>query len=186
MQKNYKLVLLIITLLLISCSKPEISKPGNTTTDLKIVKSKYSDLKFKIPINWNELSKNKLSFFDICITDEDYFNAVYLVPLIINFEINPKNESEKFKKIVYYSILLKEAEYDINIDKKEVEYFEINERKFALYKFSDQNGNAVKIFVFNHSIGPQELTFRRINSQNSENYDFKEDFTEKIILNSIQ
>lgn len=178
--------LVVVVVAFTGCGGNSVSKSDVDFGRLKNVKSKYSNLQFSIPANWIELSKTETSFFDICVVDELYGTAIYLVPLIIDFEIKLNSESENLEQIVYYSQLLKEAEYNTTIDKEEIAYFSLNNIQFASYEFSDGSGSKVKTVVFEHTSGPQELTFRKINFDSGEKTYFDAEFAEKIILNSIQ
>lgn len=186
MKKKYILLIFIsFPILFSSCGSSNISNTDIDYTSLKTVKSKYSDLQFNIPQNFFEVEKKDKSFFDICIVDNSYSKAVYLVPLIFDEETELL-ENIDIEKIANYSIILKEAEYDISVDRESLTLFEVNGRKTASYKFLDKNQKPVEVFLFIHKSGPQELSFVLINSEIYDKYPYFDENIKELILTSMK
>lgn len=176
----------VLIILYTGCSSESVTKSDIDSVPVKKVNSKYSTLKFDIPANWIELKNNEPSYFDLCLVNNAYTLAVYLIPLIINQENEFVTEQEKIKKLTSYSIALKEAEHNVVIDKNEISFFDIKDKKFASYEFKDKNQNRIDVIVFDYPNGPQEFTFSKINVKKFENDSFEMEAIKKIILNSIE
>lgn len=154
--------------------------------EAKQVRSKYSDLSFNIPANWIEVSGKSASYFDICIVDPTYTFALYLLPMILDEESDLTISSNRLSHIAHFSRIMKEAEYKVKIDKETFKSDLILGQEFLTYNFLDKNNNEIFVTVFEHSSGPQELTFRAINSKNCKIGSNNKEIIKKIILSSIK
>ena len=185
MKKAKLLFCLILSLLIFGCGSEQISKSEIDYSDLKTVKSKYSDLQFQIPNNFTLIKENSPSYFDICLVDRNYTSAVYLVPFIFSEE-NKAEDINDLENLVDYSVVLKESEFEISIDKNNIKFFNIGNLDFASYQFIDNNKNYTDVVIFNHISGPQEFTFKTINQKISGNPVKFDQNVQKIILSSVR
>ena len=184
--KIYKLfVSVLLTFILFSCGGSSVSKQNLNYSELKTIKSKYSDLQFQIPRNYTLIKDNSPSYFDVCLVDNNYKNAVYLVPFIFS-EDNRVEEISNLENLVNFSIALKESEFNISIDKNSVNFFETGKQKFASYTFTDKNRKNINVVIFNHISGPQEFTFKTINNNVSGKPLIFEPSVREIILSSVR
>lgn len=139
-------------LLFVSCSS---SVP--TTNDLnsllsnETAKSQSSQLSVRIPNGWFTAADNQYNSIDLWLIKNDYSETLNFVPLNIDSKALSKLGSDKLTLAVQASKDFKMAKYGRALKSfSDEKPFELNQKQFAAYKYTDDEGRDVRVVVFEY------------------------------------
>ena len=140
------------SLLFVRCSS-SISTTNDSNYPLtnETAKAQTSQLSVKIPHGWFTATDNECNCIDLWLIKDDYSETLNFVPLNIDSKSLSELGKDKLSSAVQASKDFKLAKYGKALKGfSDEKHFELNQKQFAEYKYTDNAGRDVRVVVFEY------------------------------------
>jgi len=123
----------------------------NSLLTNETAKSQSSQLSVRIPNGWFTATDNEYNYIDLWLIKDDYSETLNFIALNLDSKSLHETGNDELSSALQASKDFKTARYGKSLKGfTDEEHFELNKKKFAAYRYTDEAGRNVRVVVFEY------------------------------------